>query len=56
MITLTVMKIYFSKSYQNFTAGFVPCIGFVAFMQSCFGFIDANGCFCYFILKNSKYI
>ena len=36
MITLTVTKIYFSKSYQIFPANFIPLIDLIALMQSYF--------------------
>ena len=43
MFILTVMNIYFSKSYYIFPAGFFPLIYLMDLMQSSFWFIGANG-------------
>ena len=42
LIVLTGMKIYLGKLYQNFPAGFVPCIGLMAWIYICFWFLGAN--------------
>ena len=55
-IVIILMFMSVQIIYQNFPAGFVPCIEFIAWMHNYFWFLEANGCFVQFILYQSRYI